>query len=245
VGSEARTCTSTSRVRASSRRTGEPHPLTGESMPVTLGHEFAGTVVEIGRGVEGVARVTRSRSSPSRPCPPRAPARGPARRQGIHHPRGSHPPPRRPRDPPPGHPGAPRQVPQRAGTRLHGRRARGCARTCPPAPARPDQQLDRSLEGCGWWCGRRGSRSWPPLGAGDRAHHRVDTAAGRGPGRSSATTIRHSPGSMASTAASTKTCTCPAAGVGAPVKTNRRETPGRSQGLPSAPRALGELTRWS
>jgi (R,R)-butanediol dehydrogenase/meso-butanediol dehydrogenase/diacetyl reductase len=28
-----------------------PHPLTGESVPITLGHEFAGTVVEMGEGV--------------------------------------------------------------------------------------------------------------------------------------------------------------------------------------------------
>ncbi len=31
-----------------------PHPLTGESMPITLGHEFAGVVAEVG---EGVSRV--------------------------------------------------------------------------------------------------------------------------------------------------------------------------------------------
>lgn len=30
-----------------------PHPLTGESLPVTMGHEFTGRVVEIGEGVEG------------------------------------------------------------------------------------------------------------------------------------------------------------------------------------------------
>jgi len=30
---------------------GSPHPLTGEAMPLTLGHEFAGVVVEIGEGV--------------------------------------------------------------------------------------------------------------------------------------------------------------------------------------------------
>lgn len=29
---------------------GSPHPLTGETMPVTLGHEFAGEVVEVGDG---------------------------------------------------------------------------------------------------------------------------------------------------------------------------------------------------
>ena len=31
-----------------------PHPLTGESLPITLGHEFAGVVAEVG---EGVSRV--------------------------------------------------------------------------------------------------------------------------------------------------------------------------------------------
>jgi (R,R)-butanediol dehydrogenase / meso-butanediol dehydrogenase / diacetyl reductase len=31
-----------------------PHPLTGESMPVTLGHEFAGVVAEVGPGVGDV-----------------------------------------------------------------------------------------------------------------------------------------------------------------------------------------------
>lgn len=31
---------------------GEVHPLTGKGMPNTLGHEFAGTVVEVGDGVE-------------------------------------------------------------------------------------------------------------------------------------------------------------------------------------------------
>ena len=30
---------------------GNPHPLTGETLPVVLGHEFAGTVVEVGEGV--------------------------------------------------------------------------------------------------------------------------------------------------------------------------------------------------
>jgi (R,R)-butanediol dehydrogenase/meso-butanediol dehydrogenase/diacetyl reductase len=32
-----------------------PHPITGESIPITLGHEFAGVVAEIGDGVTGVA----------------------------------------------------------------------------------------------------------------------------------------------------------------------------------------------
>ena len=33
---------------------GSPHPITGETLPVVLGHEYAGTVVEVGEGVEGV-----------------------------------------------------------------------------------------------------------------------------------------------------------------------------------------------
>lgn len=32
----------------------KPHPLTGACLPQTLGHEFAGTVVEIGEGVQGI-----------------------------------------------------------------------------------------------------------------------------------------------------------------------------------------------
>ena len=34
---------------------GNPHPLTGESLPVTMGHEFTGRVVDIGDGVDGFA----------------------------------------------------------------------------------------------------------------------------------------------------------------------------------------------
>lgn len=30
------------------------HPVTGETIPVTLGHEFSGTIVEVGDGVTGV-----------------------------------------------------------------------------------------------------------------------------------------------------------------------------------------------
>jgi threonine dehydrogenase-like Zn-dependent dehydrogenase len=29
-----------------------PHPITGEKVPLTLGHEFSGTVVEVGEGVK-------------------------------------------------------------------------------------------------------------------------------------------------------------------------------------------------
>lgn len=31
-----------------------PHPITGESVPIVLGHEYAGVVVEVGEGVTGV-----------------------------------------------------------------------------------------------------------------------------------------------------------------------------------------------
>lgn len=33
---------------------GAPHPLTGETVPITLGHEFAGVVHEVGEGVDDV-----------------------------------------------------------------------------------------------------------------------------------------------------------------------------------------------
>ena len=32
-----------------------PHPISGETLPVVLGHEFSGVVEEIGEGVEGLA----------------------------------------------------------------------------------------------------------------------------------------------------------------------------------------------
>ena len=34
---------------------GHPHPLSHEEAPVTLGHEFSGTVAEVGEGVDGLA----------------------------------------------------------------------------------------------------------------------------------------------------------------------------------------------
>ncbi len=34
---------------------GQPHALTGEELPVVLGHEFAGVVTEVGKGVTGLA----------------------------------------------------------------------------------------------------------------------------------------------------------------------------------------------
>lgn len=35
--------------------TDDPHPLSGETLPVVMGHEFSGTVEEVGEGVEGIA----------------------------------------------------------------------------------------------------------------------------------------------------------------------------------------------
>jgi (R,R)-butanediol dehydrogenase / meso-butanediol dehydrogenase / diacetyl reductase len=34
---------------------GHPHPLTGEAAPVTMGHEFSGTVEQLGEGVSGLS----------------------------------------------------------------------------------------------------------------------------------------------------------------------------------------------
>lgn len=34
---------------------GEPHPLSGETLPVVFGHEFSGTITELGEGVEDLA----------------------------------------------------------------------------------------------------------------------------------------------------------------------------------------------
>lgn len=34
--------------------TDEPHPLSGETLPVVMGHEFSGVVEEVGEGVEGI-----------------------------------------------------------------------------------------------------------------------------------------------------------------------------------------------
>ncbi|MET0819709.1 MAG: alcohol dehydrogenase catalytic domain-containing protein [Aeromicrobium sp.] len=46
----------------------EPHPLTGASLPVVLGHEFSGTVVELGHDVEGVAVGDRVAVRPTYSC---------------------------------------------------------------------------------------------------------------------------------------------------------------------------------
>lgn len=50
-----------------------PHPVTGESMPVTIGHEFSGDVVEIGDGVTNVKVGDRVAVQPTvccNGCPP-------------------------------------------------------------------------------------------------------------------------------------------------------------------------------
>lgn len=31
----------------------EPQPLTGQEMPLTMGHEFSGTITDVGAGVTG------------------------------------------------------------------------------------------------------------------------------------------------------------------------------------------------
>lgn len=45
-----------------------PHPLTGATLPQTLGHEFGGTVVEIGSGVRGVRPGDRVSVCPAIVC---------------------------------------------------------------------------------------------------------------------------------------------------------------------------------
>jgi (R,R)-butanediol dehydrogenase/meso-butanediol dehydrogenase/diacetyl reductase len=46
----------------------EPHPLTGASAPVVMGHEFAGTVVEVGAGVTRARNGDRVAVSPIQSC---------------------------------------------------------------------------------------------------------------------------------------------------------------------------------
>jgi len=46
----------------------EPHPLTGGKLPVVLGHEFSGTVVEVGSGVTALAEGDRVAIEPVYRC---------------------------------------------------------------------------------------------------------------------------------------------------------------------------------
>lgn len=43
---------------------GKPHPVTGETLPVMLGHEFSGTVSETGNGVDDLATSDRAVVNP-------------------------------------------------------------------------------------------------------------------------------------------------------------------------------------
>jgi (R,R)-butanediol dehydrogenase / meso-butanediol dehydrogenase / diacetyl reductase len=49
-------------------RPDRPHPLTGEHLPVTLGHEISGRVAGVGRGVTGLAEGTPVVVNPLRHC---------------------------------------------------------------------------------------------------------------------------------------------------------------------------------
>lgn len=49
-------------------QTGDPHPLSGKSSPLTLGHEFAGEIEEIGEGVIGFAKGDRVAIEPIMYC---------------------------------------------------------------------------------------------------------------------------------------------------------------------------------
>jgi (R,R)-butanediol dehydrogenase/meso-butanediol dehydrogenase/diacetyl reductase len=48
--------------------TSEPHPRTGATAPLVMGHEFSGEVVEVGDGVDDVAIGARVAAEPYRPC---------------------------------------------------------------------------------------------------------------------------------------------------------------------------------
>lgn len=45
-----------------------PHPLTGKIAPITLGHEFSGTVIEVGEGVKNVKIGERVAPDPAQVC---------------------------------------------------------------------------------------------------------------------------------------------------------------------------------
>jgi (R,R)-butanediol dehydrogenase/meso-butanediol dehydrogenase/diacetyl reductase len=47
---------------------GSPHPITGETLPLTLGHEFAGEVVDVGSEVDGIATGDRVAIEPVYRC---------------------------------------------------------------------------------------------------------------------------------------------------------------------------------
>ena len=47
---------------------GSPHPITGETLPLLLGHEFAGEVVDVGRDVAGIATGDRVAIEPVFRC---------------------------------------------------------------------------------------------------------------------------------------------------------------------------------
>lgn len=53
----------------------EPHPLTGQEMPLTMGHEFAGTITDVGAGVTGYAPGDRVAIEPIYRCGHCAPCR--------------------------------------------------------------------------------------------------------------------------------------------------------------------------
>jgi (R,R)-butanediol dehydrogenase/meso-butanediol dehydrogenase/diacetyl reductase len=57
-----------------------PHPLTGEAVPLTLGHEFSGEVVQVGAGVEGFPAGTPVAVEPLLSC-----GRCPPCRRGDEH----------------------------------------------------------------------------------------------------------------------------------------------------------------
>ncbi|MBF4477823.1 (R,R)-butanediol dehydrogenase / meso-butanediol dehydrogenase / diacetyl reductase [Rhodococcus rhodochrous J3] len=53
----------------------EPHPLTGRELPLTMGHEFAGTILEVGAGVTGYVPGDRVAIEPIYRCGRCAPCR--------------------------------------------------------------------------------------------------------------------------------------------------------------------------